>query len=121
MLARHGSRLYLFGSRARDTPEAGSDYDIVAVSERFVGIPTERRAPDRYFLWRAAGGWGIDLDLHCLTREAFERSVGEGQSLLGCARRDGELLEIPPAPDGDWVAASLRRAEEGALPAGVSR
>ena len=87
--------LYLFGSHSRGTASPHSDYDLVAVSAFFAEQPILRRALDRRKLWREAGGWGIPLDLHCLTPEEFAAETG-GFGYLGAAKRSGELVRIKP-------------------------
>ncbi|MHB1416579.1 MAG: nucleotidyltransferase domain-containing protein [Chloroflexota bacterium] len=90
---RYGGEVYLFGSRARGTASVDSDYDLVAVAESFADVPRIRRAPDRYKLWREAGGWGISLDLHCYTPAEFRAEL-VGLGYLGQANRRGELIRI---------------------------
>jgi hypothetical protein len=94
MRERYGAELYLFGSRARGTSHAESDYDLVAVSDAFAGKRRTVRAPDRYRLWREAGGFGTSLDLHCYTPQEFQRELG-GLGYLGQANERGELVRIP--------------------------
>ena len=93
MKQRYAARLYLFGSRARSTASAGSDYDLVAVARSFAGQRRIQRAPDRYRLWREAGGKGIGLDLHCYSADEFQAEI-DGLGFIGQARRRGELLEV---------------------------
>jgi hypothetical protein len=98
MQRRYGAELYLFGSRARGTARPGSDYDVVAVSDAFAGVPVLRRCLDRGELFTRAGGRGIPLDLHCLTRAEFaEERLGYG--FVGTAERLGELHRIAPSQD----------------------
>lgn len=89
----YDARVYLFGSRARGTGNAESDYDVVAVSEAFSGQRKIDRVADRYDLWRKAGGWGWGLDLHCYTPNEFRRELA-GLGYLGQAKRRGELLYV---------------------------
>ncbi|MBI2864940.1 MAG: nucleotidyltransferase domain-containing protein [Chloroflexi bacterium] len=91
MRSQYGARLYLFGSRARGTASSDSDYDIIAVSHAFAGQRRLGRAPDRYKLWREAGGWGISLDLHCYSPEEFRAELA-GLGYIGMAKRRGELI-----------------------------
>jgi len=93
MRERYGARLYLFGSRARGTAHADSDYDVVAVSQAFQGQRRVVRAPDRYRIWREAGGWGIGLDLQCYTPEEFREEIS-GLGYLGSAKSRGELIRV---------------------------
>ena len=90
---KYAARVLLFGSRARGTARADSDYDVVAVSRAFVGQRIFDRAPGRYDLWRDAGGWGIGLDLHCFTPHEFRRELA-GLGFQGSAKRRGELVEV---------------------------
>ena len=93
MRERYGVRLYLFGSRARGTANAESDYDLIAVSPAFDQHSVFERALDRHDLWRQAGGWGIGLDLHCYTPSEFRRQLA-GLGYIGQAKRRGELVEV---------------------------
>ncbi len=93
MAERYGARVYLFGSRARGVHRPDSDYDVVAVSQRFAGERQRYRARDRYKLWYEAGGWGIGLDLHCYTEEEFYEEI-RGLGYLGQAKRHGELIRV---------------------------
>ena len=93
MRDRYAAELYLFGSRVRQTARVVSDYDLVAVSERFAGLPLARRCLERGDLFTEAGGWGIPLDLHCLTPAEFEEER-RGYGFIGTAERCGELRRI---------------------------
>lgn len=93
MRQRYGARLYLFGSRARGSAAADSDYDIVAVSPAFAAERRIERARDRYRLWRESGGAKIGLDLHCYTPEEYRAELA-GLGFLGQAKRRGELVRI---------------------------
>jgi len=93
MAEQYGARLYLFGSRARGTTSPESDYDLVVVAESFAGQRRIARAPDRYRLWRKAGGFGISLDLHCYTPGEFREELA-GLGYIGQASRRGELIEV---------------------------
>jgi hypothetical protein len=91
---RYGARLYLFGSRARGDNRPDSDYDLVAVSDAFGEQPRFGRAPDRRDLWRAAGGRGIALDLHCRTNAEFRQETRDGFGAIGWAHSRGELQPV---------------------------
>ena len=91
--SRYNARVCLFGSRACGIANSQSDYDVIAVADAFAGQRGFRRAPDRYALWREAGGFGQGLDLHCYTPEEFREEMA-GLGYLGSAARRGELLEI---------------------------
>lgn len=63
-------RMLLFGSRARGTASADSDYDLLVVSSSFEGTPLTDRATAIYRMWPLWAG----LDCLCLTPAEFERS-----------------------------------------------
>lgn len=94
MRERYGATLYLFGSRARGTGRADSDYDIVAVSKDFQQYRMTARAVGGWSLWLEAGGWGKGLDLHCLTPEEFREETRYGWGYLGGSKRRGELVRV---------------------------
>ncbi|HVC34478.1 MAG TPA: nucleotidyltransferase domain-containing protein [Chloroflexota bacterium] len=98
MEERYCARVYLFGSRARGTAGAQSDYDLVAVSPTFRYQSRFRRCLDRDEVWLAAGGWRKALDLHCYTPAEFRGETAGGLGYLGHAKRQGELLRIFPTP-----------------------
>lgn len=62
------SKLILFGSRANGEALAGSDYDIIVVSEKYRGIPFTDRMTELFRLWNMAK----DVDFLCYTPEEFE-------------------------------------------------
>lgn len=119
MQSVHGARLYLFGSRVRGTQRDTSDYDVLAVSDRFDGVPSLERALDAHTLWWAAGGWGVGLDLVCLTGQELSRALREPVSFVGGLAHRGELRSLVPTPDPVRVARLLEHARAGGLPAGV--
>jgi hypothetical protein len=88
---RYGARLYLFGSHVRGDHRPDSDFDLIAVADAFADQPQFGRAPDRRDLWRSAGGTGLALDLHCLTRAEFRDEVASGFGAIGSARKHGEM------------------------------
>ena len=63
-------KVLLFGSRAREEPTPGSDYDLLIVSSSFEGTRLTDRATAVYRMWPL---WA-DLDCLCLTPAEFERS-----------------------------------------------
>lgn len=89
------ARVYLFGSRARGTPERYSDYDLIIVSQGFTGQRRLTRPVPLYALWRQAGGGGFRhaVDLHCYTPTEFRRNL-RGLGFIGQAKRRGELRVV---------------------------
>ena len=80
------SAVYLFGSRAREDWHAGSDCDLLVVSEQFAGERVDRRCARLALLWdgpRAVGvaAWG-------LTPQEFALARGAG-GLVSMAFSDG--------------------------------
>ncbi len=59
----------LFGSRATETGDRDSDYDILVVDESFEDEPSHARATRMYRLHDGS----FALDVVCLTPEEFER------------------------------------------------
>jgi hypothetical protein len=113
---RYGARVYLFGSRSRGDYRRDSDFDVVAVADAFGEQPRLGRARDRGDLWRAAGGSGIGLDLHCLTRAEFREETAGGFGAIGDARRRGELRLISRGRVGR-SARTQRLAAQSTQPA----
>jgi predicted nucleotidyltransferase len=64
-------QVLLFGSRARGTEQAHSDYDLIVVSPAFTAIEPWARGRGLRRLFREEGGSG-GMDLICLTPEEFE-------------------------------------------------
>lgn len=83
------SKVILFGSRARGDALAGSDYDIIIVSEKLRGVPFTARMTELFRLWDLA----TDVDFLCYTPEEFDRkrtqigivkdAVLHGKTLIG--------------------------------------
>ena len=107
------ARVYLFGSRARNTAESDSDYDVVIVGPSFEGERKIERPVPFYDLWREAGGRGFSLDVHCYTPDEYRREI-RGLGFLGYARRWGELHEVRPTGHGKRMAAVGPEAKDGA-------
>ncbi len=80
-------RVILFGSRGRGDNRAGSDYDLLIVSDRFRGVPWIDRAPLVIRLWDLP----LDLEAICLTPEEYRRRRRE-LSVIGEAVREGVVL-----------------------------
>jgi uncharacterized protein len=66
-------RVLLFGSHARGTADAGSDYDLIIVAEGFRQVPRLKRAIGLRQLFYASGGHA-PIDLICLTPEEFDQA-----------------------------------------------
>lgn len=67
------SHVLLFGSRARDNAAPDSDYDVIIVAERFVGMDPAVRARGLRAIWYDTGGDG-PMDIICLSPQEFERA-----------------------------------------------
>jgi predicted nucleotidyltransferase len=80
-------RVVLFGSRARGTHRETSDYDLLIVGARFLGVPWVERAPLAIRLWDLP----VDLEPICLTPEEFRRRSKE-VSIVGEALRNGVVV-----------------------------
>ncbi len=80
-------RVVLFGSRARGTHRAASDYDVLIVAKRFRDVPWVQRAPLAIRLWDLH----VDLEPICLTPEEFRRRSKE-VSIIGEAVREGVVV-----------------------------
>ncbi len=81
--------LYLFGSAARGEVRAGSDLDLLVVTDLPEGISAREKSRELHALFE---GWLLPLDIIVQTPETFAQS----QKLLGhiarTAARDGMLL-----------------------------
>ena len=62
-------RIFLFGSRARNTARKASDYDFLLVSPKFKKMEWERRSAKAYKLKRNIPA---AMDIICLTPKEFE-------------------------------------------------
>jgi predicted nucleotidyltransferase len=84
----HPTRIYLFGSRARDQAAEDSDYDLmvlVAASDQ----PPHRRAQQAYgALW----GVGAPVDVLVWTEAEFDRQVPVIASLPAEVVHEGQLV-----------------------------
>ena len=70
----HVEKVFLFGSRAKGTFHAESDFDLLVVSKDFEGVPWHLRAKDMYVAWTA----DYPVEFLCLTPEEFERKKTTG-------------------------------------------
>lgn len=62
----------LFGSHATGTNDVDSAYDIIVVSEQFVGVDPFQRGLELKFLFYEVGGFA-PMHLFCVTPEEFEK------------------------------------------------
>ena len=81
------SKVILFGSRAKGDALAGSDYDIIVVSEKYRGVPFTDRMTELYRQWSLA----TDVDFLCYTPEEFEKKR-EQIGIVSDALRHGKML-----------------------------
>ena len=58
-------KIYLFGSRAKDTWRDNSDVDLLVISDDFKGKRFFKRSPKFYLIW----DYPYDVDIICLTNE----------------------------------------------------
>jgi len=82
-------RIYLFGSRARATANADSDYDLLLV------VPGSDEAPYRRAQRAQEALWGVwsAADVFVLTREEFERQSDWVTSIARAAITEGIRLD----------------------------
>ncbi|MFT4310444.1 MAG: nucleotidyltransferase domain-containing protein [Candidatus Woesearchaeota archaeon] len=69
----NNNKVYLFGSRARNTNLKNSDVDVIIISNEFKNIPFRQRM-DKYL-----DAWTLpyDLEILCYTPEEIERKKKE--------------------------------------------
>ncbi|MBI3893866.1 MAG: nucleotidyltransferase domain-containing protein [Candidatus Wallbacteria bacterium] len=83
-------RAVLFGSRARGTHLRSSDFDLLLISEAFVGVPFRDRIKDASLDWD--GEWR--LDVLCYSPEELERKRAQ-IGVVAEALVHGIELEVP--------------------------
>ena len=81
-------RIYLFGSRARGTASADSDYDLLVVVKEAT-MPRHKLAR---MAFRTLCGVGVSKDVVVLTLDEFERTKTVPASLAATVLREGNLL-----------------------------
>jgi uncharacterized protein len=81
-------RIYLFGSQARGSARADSDYDLLVVVQQRVGPGRAMEKQANAALW----GLAVPIDLVVLTSEYFTRMLGAAASLPATVEREGRLL-----------------------------
>lgn len=84
----HPERIYLFGSHAEGTPDAGSDIDILIVMPDRAGSGGDVYALAEKCLRRT----GLPVELVLYTHREFERQKGWVSSLSYTVARKGRLL-----------------------------
>ena len=84
-------RIYLFGSRARGTASAGSDYDLLVVVGDDVPADLRRSARAYEALW----GLPASGDILIWTHTAFAERLHLRASLPSTVEREGILLYSP--------------------------
>ena len=84
----HPLRIYLFGSRATQTAEPDSDYDLLAIVPHS-GVAGYRRAQQARHLLR---GLNASFDIIVLTSEEWSRQLRSGVSLANEVAREGKLI-----------------------------
>ena len=67
-------RIILFGSQAKRTARADSDYDFLLISPRFQKLEWEKRSAEVYLLKQNIP---CAMDIICLTPEEFEERKGK--------------------------------------------
>lgn len=84
----HPETIYLFGSHAWGTPEAGSDIDLLVI------VKTSRQNPIRRAVraQRSLRGIKAPIDVLVKTRKEFEKYVPVKASLEAQITREGKLL-----------------------------
>lgn len=70
----HAERVLLFGSRARGQSRPDSDYDVMVVSDQFIGKSRRERPVELYRRWYASGA-DAPIDRICLTRDEFDDAL----------------------------------------------
>jgi predicted nucleotidyltransferase len=81
-------RIYLFGSRARDTAGPRSDYDLLVVVQDDAPPDRRRGGPACSALW----GLGVGVDVLVWTRSAFDARRHLRASLPATVLREGQLV-----------------------------
>lgn len=87
-------RILLFGSHARGSAGAHSDYDVIIVAEYFSGIERRRRAVGLRQLWYQSGG-DAPMDLICLTPAEFAQAQTQ---ITMVAEALPEAVDLLPPP-----------------------
>ena len=87
-------RVLLFGSRARGSPRADSDYDVIVVSPHFAGVDRWHRGLGLRRLWREEGGHG-PMDLICLTPSEFAHAQKRITLVASVLSEAIDLLPVP--------------------------
>ncbi|VVB99846.1 Nucleotidyltransferase domain protein [uncultured archaeon] len=78
-------KLVLFGSRARGDFGEYSDFDILVVSDDFVGQPFHKRSAGLYAAWKE----DYPLEMICYTIAELREKQGNSHSIAAEAMRSG--------------------------------
>jgi len=90
-------RVLLFGSRARGTADARSDYDFIIVSSHFGLVDFFERTYGLHELFYDSGGYA-PLDFVCLTPEEFDAAKGRATLVAAVLPEAIDLLSPEVAP-----------------------
>jgi len=88
--AYHPLRIYLFGSRARESAQPESDYDILLIVDD--DAPSKLKSAGKAYevLW----GIKVPVDVVVWTKDAFEKRLHIPASLPAQIAREGILLHV---------------------------
>lgn len=89
-------RVLLFGSRARGTQRACSEYDFIVVSPLFHAVEPWARGRGLRRIFREEGGRG-GVDIICLTPEEFERAKKRISLIAAVLPEAVDLLSSTPS------------------------
>lgn len=113
VLAFQPERIYLFGSKARGTGGADSDYDLMVVVAD--DLPAEKRRSR--LAYEALRGTGVAADVMVWTRSRFDSRLHLRASFPSAVVREGRLLYMwmtsfvwPTPGRGLTAAADIRAA-----------
>jgi len=78
------NKLILFGSRARGDFDEDSDFDLIIVSEEFVGVKSYKRLSQVRHYWDV----NYPVDMVCLTSREFEK-MKNSSTIIRLANNEG--------------------------------
>lgn len=88
----HPDRIILFGSRAREEAQRGSDFDLLIIAPS--SLPRWQRTPP---LYRRLAGLGVPKDIVWWTPEEVEEWHGVKSHFINRALREGKVLYEKPS------------------------